>query len=238
MTCARLVAVVLLVSVATTVGAQQPTPAAQPTKPVQPPTPPAQPATKPPAQPPVQAPANPAKPAGNASPSAPIGVQVTPDYVIGPDDVITVVVWKEEDVSGDFTVRPDGKISLPLMNDVSVAGLTPEQLRARITEAAAKFIEDPTVTIVVKEIKSRKVFVMGQVAKPGPYPLIGPGRVVQLLATAGGLLEYANEENISIVRTENGRQKSYRFNYKDFTRGRNLDQNIELKPGDQIIVPE
>ena len=151
---------------------------------------------------------------------------------------MTVVVWKEQDLSGDFTVRPDGKISMPLINDIAVAGLTPEQLRGRVTEAAAKFIEDPTVTIVVKEINSRKVFVMGQVAKPGPYPLIGPARVVQILATAGGLLEYANEENISIVRTEKGRQSSYRFNYKDFTRGRNLDQNIELKPGDQIIVPE
>lgn len=188
--------------------------------------------------PPAQTTAKPTVPAGNSSPAVPTGVEVTSDYVIGPDDVMTVVVWKEQDLSGDFTVRPDGKISMPLINDIAVAGLTPEQLRGRVTEAAAKFIEDPTVTIVVKEINSRKVFVMGQVAKPGPYPLIGPARVVQILATAGGLLEYANEENISIVRTEKGRQSSYRFNYKDFTRGKNLDQNIELKPGDQIIVPE
>ena len=176
-------------------------------------------------------------PAGNASPAAPAAVQVAPDYVIGPDDVITVVVWKEQEVSGDFTVRPDGKISMPLMNDIAVAGLTPEQLRGRITEAAAKFIEEPTVTVVVKAINSRKVYVMGQVNKPGPYPLNSPTTVIQLLATAGGLLEYANQENISIVRNENGRQTSFRFNYKDFTRGRNPLQNIELKPGDTVIVP-
>jgi polysaccharide biosynthesis/export protein len=189
-------------------------------------------------KPPATTSGKPAAPSGNTPASAPASVQVSPDYVIGPDDVITVVVWKEQDVSGDFTVRPDGKISMPLMNDIVAAGLTPDQLRARVTEAAAKFIEEPTVTVVVKEINSRKVFVVGQVAKPGPYPLLVPTRVVQVVALAGGLLEYAKEENISIVRTENGRQVSYRFNYKDFTRGRNLEQNIELKPGDTVIVPD
>ena len=193
-------------------------------------------APKPPAATPPT-PRKPAPPAGNATAAAPTGVPVTADYVIGPDDVITVVVWKEEDVSGDFTVRPDGKISLPLMNDIAVAGLTPEQLRARVMEAASKFIEDPTVTIVVKEINSRKVYVMGQVAKPGPYPLTGPTTVLQVLARAGGLLEYADDDNISILRTVNGQQVGYPFSYKAVTRRKNLHQNIELKPGDTVVVP-
>jgi len=93
------------------------------------------------------------------------------------------------------------------------------------------------VTIVVKEVNSRKVFVMGQVAKPGPYPLTGPTTVLQLLSMAGGLLEYANDDNISILRTVNGQQVSYPFSYKAVTRRRNLHQNIELKPGDTVVVP-
>jgi polysaccharide export outer membrane protein len=180
----------------------------------------------------------PTPPAGNVSAAAPVSVPLTPDYVIGPEDVLTVVVWKETDVSGDVTVRPDGKISLPLLNDIHAAGLTPEQLRQRITEAAGKYLEEPSVTVVVKAINSRKVFVTGQVGKPGPYPLIGPTTVLQLIAIAGGLLEYADRDHITIVRTEaNGHQVNFPFNYKDVTRRKNLSQNILLKPGDTIVVP-
>ena len=167
----------------------------------------------------------------------PAGVVAPADYVIGPDDVLTVIFWREKDMSADVGVRPDGRISLPLLNDVQAAGLTPEQLRVNITQAATKYIEDPTVTVVVKQINSRKVFITGQVAKPGPYPLMGPITVLQLITIAGGVLEYADSENISVVRTENGKPTRSRFNYKEFTRGKNLAQNIELKPGDQIIVP-
>ncbi|MBA3270186.1 MAG: polysaccharide biosynthesis/export family protein [Acidobacteria bacterium] len=159
------------------------------------------------------------------------------DYVIGPDDVLTVVFWREKDLSGDVAVRPDGRISLPLMNDVDVAGLTPEQLRVRLTELADQFIEEPTVTVVVKQINSRKVFITGQVSKPGPYPLMGPTTVVQLIATAGGVLEYADDKNIAIMRTENGRAVSLRFNYDEVKKRKKLQQNIMLKPGDTIIVP-
>ena len=179
----------------------------------------------------------PAPPSGNASASVPVGVPLSPDYVIGPEDVLTVVVWKETDVSGDVTVRPDGKISIPLLNDIDAAGLTPDQLRLRITEAAKKYLAEPTVTVVVKTINSRKVFVTGQVAKPGTYPIAGPTTVMQLLALAGGVLEWAAVDRIVVLRTEKGQSLSFPFNYKDVTRRRNLEQNILLKPGDTVVVP-
>jgi len=171
------------------------------------------------------------------APVAPAGIVPPADYVIGPDDVLTVVFWREKEMSGEVAVRPDGKISLPLLNDVHAAGLTPEQLRLALTEAAGKLVEEPTVSVVVKTINSRKVFVTGQVNKPGPYPLSGPTTVLQQIATAGGLLEYAKSSKILIMRTENGPPVSFKFNYKDVSQGKNLKQNIELKPGDTIIVP-
>ncbi|MEO6212652.1 MAG: polysaccharide biosynthesis/export family protein [Vicinamibacterales bacterium] len=168
---------------------------------------------------------------------APIGVPTPADYVIGPDDVLTVVFWREKDMSSDVTVRPDGKISLPLLNDVQAAGLTPDQLRVQLTDVAAKFFEQPTVTIVVKEINSRKVFITGNLGKPGVYSLSGPTTVLQMLATAGGLLEYAKSKDIRIMRTENGKPVSFKFNYKEVSQGKKLQQNILLKPGDTVIVP-
>jgi polysaccharide export outer membrane protein len=169
--------------------------------------------------------------------TVPAGVPTPPDYVIGPDDLLTVVFWREKELSGDVAVRPDGKITLPLLNDVQASGLTPEQLRAEITTAAAKFVTDPTVSVVVKTMNSRKVYITGMVMKVGPYPLVGPTTVMQLIATAGGLQEFADEKNITILRNENGRQVAFRFNYKDVLKRKNLKQNIELKPGDTIIVP-
>jgi polysaccharide export outer membrane protein len=172
------------------------------------------------------------------SPAAAVDAIAPPaDYVIGPDDVLSVVFWRERDMSADVAVRPDGRISLPLLNDIRAAGLTPEELRRSIAVAADKFIENPTVTVVVKQINSRKVFITGQVAKPGPYSIGAPTTVMQLLAMAGGVLEYADRENISIMRVENGRPIALRFNYKDVTKRKNLRQNIELKPGDTVVVP-
>ena len=173
----------------------------------------------------------------SAAASAAVPAVLPGDYTIGPDDILTVVFWKEKDMSSDVAVRPDGRISLPLLNDVEAAGLTPEQLRVKLAAAADKFLEEPTVTVVVKQINSRKVFITGQVPKPGPYPLTGPTNVVQLIAMAGGVLEYADAENIVIMRTVNGKPISYEFNYKDIAKRKNLAQNIELKPGDTIIVP-
>jgi polysaccharide export outer membrane protein len=137
----------------------------------------------------------------------------------------------------DVVVRPDGMVTLPLVSDVRAVGLTPEQLRDQITTAVAKYVAEPSVTVVVKQINSRKVFITGQIAKPGQYALISPTTVLQLIATAGGVAEYADVKNIRILRTENGRQMSIRFNYEDVTKGNSLTQNIELKPGDVITVP-
>jgi polysaccharide export outer membrane protein len=185
----------------------------------------------------AQAPAQPGPaPPGNATPAVP-GPVTPSDYVIGPDDVLVVVVWREKDMSAEVGVRPDGMISLPLLNDVPAAGLTPEQLRQQLTVAAGRFVEDPTVSVVVKAINSRKVFITGQIAKPGSYSLPGPTTVIQLLALAGGVLEYADSEQINVLRTENGQPVSYRVNYKELARGKNLKQNIELRPGDTIVVP-
>jgi polysaccharide export outer membrane protein len=140
-------------------------------------------------------------------------------------------------MSTEVAVRPDGMISLLLLNEVQAAGLTPDQLRENITKAAGKYIEDPTVSVVVKAINSRKVYVTGQIGKQGAYPLGGPTTVLQMISLAGGVHEFADMKNILIIRNEGGKQQVFKFNYKDVQRGKNLKQNIELKPGDTIIVP-
>ena len=172
-----------------------------------------------------------------AAPATPAGVTAPPGYLIGPDDVLEVIFWREKEMSAEVVVRPDGQITLPLLNDIQASGLTPDQLRVSVTEAAAKYVADPTVAVVVKAINSRRVFITGQVAKPGVYPLTSPITVVQLITLAGGVLEYAKEREIRVMRTENGRTQAFLFNYRDVSRGRNLRQNIELKPGDTVVVP-
>jgi polysaccharide biosynthesis/export protein len=159
------------------------------------------------------------------------------DYIIGPDDVLQVLFWRDKDMSGEFIVRPDGKISLPLLNDVQAAGLTPEQLRARVVEQAAKYLEDPTATVVVKQINSRRVFITGTVEKPGSYQLTTRTTVMQLIATAGGLKEYAKRDKIKILRAGKNRDQRLSFDYDRVVSGRNQQQNIELKPGDTVVVP-
>jgi polysaccharide biosynthesis/export protein len=158
-------------------------------------------------------------------------------FVIGAGDVLSIVFWRDKDMSADVTVRPDGNVSLPLLNDVSAAGYTPEQLRAKLIEAASKYIEEPNATVVVKEIHSRNVFVTGNVAKPATYPLMGDMTVLQLIALAGGLQEYADAKNIVVIRNENGRPTYHKFNYKDVVKQKNVQQNILLKPGDTVVVP-
>lgn len=161
---------------------------------------------------------------------------VPPGYLIGPDDVLGVLFWREKDISGDVIVRPDGKITLPLLNDIQAAGLTTDELRAALTTAAARYVEDPNVTIVVRQINSRRVFITGQINKPGPYPLPQGMTVLQLIAIAGGLTEFADSKDILVMRTENGKPMAYRFNYKEVLKRKNLKQNIELKPGDTVVV--
>jgi|CXWL01.1.fsa_nt_gi polysaccharide export outer membrane protein len=167
----------------------------------------------------------------------PVGVTPPPGYLIGADDLLSVVFWGEEDMSLEVIVRPDGMISLPLLNDVQASGLTPEQLRVSITGVAGKFVEDPTVTVVVKAINSRRVFILGQIGRPGPYPLTAPTTVLQLLALAGGVNEYAKSEEIQVMRTENGKTTIYPFNYQDVVKGKKLEQNMMLTPGDTVIIP-
>ena len=172
-----------------------------------------------------------------AAPVLPPGVTPPAGFVIGPDDALSIVYWRDKDMSADVVVRPDGMISLPLLNDVQASGLTPEQLRASIAKSATKFVEDPTVSVVVKAINSRRVFITGQVAKPGFYPIGAPTTVLQMIATAGGVAEYADKKKISVIRKDNGKDTRFGFNYEDVMKGKNLAQNIELKPGDTIIVP-
>jgi polysaccharide export outer membrane protein len=182
-------------------------------------------------------PAQPATPNGAPPASVPAGATLPPGYVIGPEDVLSIVFWRDADMSAEVAVRPDGKVSLPLLNDVTAAGLTPDQLRESLAKAAKKFIADPTVTVVVRTINSRKVFITGNVQRPGAYALTGTMTVLQLIAMSGGVLEYADAKNIVVMRNEEGGQKAYPFNYKDIAKRRNLSQNIELKPGDTVIVP-
>jgi polysaccharide export outer membrane protein len=172
-----------------------------------------------------------------AAPAAVQGVVVSSDYVIGPEDVLGVLFWREQEMSGDVAVRPDGKITLPLIGDMDAAGRKPEALKNEIQKAAEKYLADANVTIVVRQLNSRKVFITGQVATPGAHPLSGPRTVMQLIALAGGLTEYADSEHITVMREENGTTKSFKFNYKDVAKGKKLEQNIALRPGDTVVVP-
>lgn len=185
------------------------------------------------AQPPS---AMPAEAAAVAAPR-PTDPVVPPGYVIGADDLLSIVYWKDKDMSADAKVRPDGRIALPLINEVHAAGLTPEQLHKKLIEESKKYMEDANITVVVREINSRRAFITGEVNKPGPYPLTSPTTVMQLISLAGGLRDYADSKKIMIMRSENGRQTSLKFNYKDVASGKNLTQNIELRPGDTVVVP-
>jgi polysaccharide export outer membrane protein len=158
------------------------------------------------------------------------------DYVIGAEDQLGIVFWRDADMSADVTVRPDGVITLPLIGELWVVGLAPDALRLQIQTEAAKFVNDANVTVIVKQVNSRKVFITGQVARPGEYPLTASRNVMQIIALAGGLTEYADAKNIRIMRGQ-AQTTVFTFNYREVERGKNLPQNIQLKPGDTLIVP-
>ncbi|HXN21124.1 MAG TPA: polysaccharide biosynthesis/export family protein [Candidatus Dormibacteraeota bacterium] len=160
-----------------------------------------------------------------------------PNYAIGPDDEVSVNVWKEPDVSRTVSVRPDGKISLPLLNDIQAAGLTPMQLSSEISERLKKFIEGPQVTIIITKSNSQRVFILGEVTRAGAYALLPNMTMLQALSSAGGFTQFANLKKIYVLRTENGKQTRLLFNYKEVVSGRRTEQNISLKPGDTIVVP-
>jgi len=153
-------------------------------------------------------------------------------YVIGAEDVIFIKVWRDNDVSGQFLVRPDGRISVPLIGDVTAAGCTPEQLEKDISDRLSKFIKDPQVNVGILAVGSKKYFILGEVNKPGSFPLVVPTNVLEALVNAGGFRDFANTSKILILRGS----KVLTFNYKQVTRGKKPEQNILLEPGDKIIV--
>lgn len=180
------------------------------------------------------------KPADNPhKPAAPEAAQdsSTPsDYVIGADDTLKISVWKEPDLSESLPVRPDGKISMPLLNDIPAAGLTPLQLKDSITEKLKKYIADPRVTVVVTAMNSRRVFITGEVLHSGPISLLPHMTMLQALSQAG-FTQFVNLKSIYLLRTENGKQVKLPFNYKEVVKGNHPEQNILLRPGDTLVVP-
>lgn len=175
--------------------------------------------------------------AKSATSAAPTAVAATTDagYKIGPQDVLRIDVWKEAEISRSVPVRPDGKISLPLLNDVQAAGYTPMELANLISEGLKKYITNPQVTVSVSEINSRRVYVTGEVTKPGAYPLLPNMTALQLLTSAGGFTQFARTKNIYVLRTEAGKQVKHPFNYKDVVNGKSDD--VALQVGDTIVVP-
>jgi len=157
-------------------------------------------------------------------------------YVIGPEDVLHIAVWREADLTATLPVRPDGKISLPLLNDVQASGLTPQQLASSVTEKLKKYIADPRVTVVVTQINSKRVFMVGEVLHPGPMSMIANMTVLQALSSAG-LNQFANTKRIYVLRTENGKQQKLPVNYRKLVKGEQIEQNYVLQPGDEIVVP-
>jgi polysaccharide export outer membrane protein len=157
-------------------------------------------------------------------------------YVIGPEDVLHIAVWREPDLTATLPVRPDGKISLPLLNDVQASGLTPQQLAGSLTEKLKKYVADPRVTVVVTQINSKRVYMVGEVFHPGPMPLIANMTVLQALSIAG-LNQFANTKRIYVLRTENGKQQKLPVNYRKLVKGEQIEQNYLLQPGDEIVVP-
>jgi polysaccharide export outer membrane protein len=160
-----------------------------------------------------------------------------PAYVIGPEDVLDINVWKEPDMTRIVPVRPDGKISLPLINDVQAAGSTPQQLASAVTGKLRKFLTEPQVTVIVTAINSQRVFVVGEVLRAGAFPLIPGMTVLQALSSAGGFTTFADVKKIHVMRLVNSKHIELPFNYREVLKGDNPDQNIKLEPGDTVVVP-
>jgi polysaccharide export outer membrane protein len=182
------------------------------------------------------APAQP--PAATANRSGPTGGHSDDAYVIGPNDVLSVNVWKEPDISRSVPVRSDGKISLPLVGELQASGQTPRQLEQEITKRLQSYISEPDVTVIVTESRSQKVNIMGMVARPGAYLLTSSTTVLDAIALAGGFKDFAKQKSIYVLReTPDGTQKRIPFNYKEVIKGKNPDQNIRLQAGDTVVVP-
>lgn len=159
------------------------------------------------------------------------------DYHIGPGDVLQLFVWKEPELTRELTVRLDGRISVPLLGDVEANGRTPAQLAGELSKRFTRFLEAPQVTLGVAQANSTRFYVLGQVNKPGDFPLSGRTTVLQGLALAGGFKEFAKTDGIVIIRREKGNETAITFNYKRLESGRDVSQNVALRPGDTILVP-
>lgn len=174
------------------------------------------------------------KAAADALKTAPNSAAVDPKaYIIGAEDVISIRVWREPENSGQFVVRPDGKISVPLVGEIQAAGLTPEKLSLSIAESLQKVMVHPEVTVGVERVMSKKYYIQGEVNRPGSYPLVIDTTILEALVNAGGFRDFANTKKIVILRGSD----RIKFNYNQVTKGKKMEQNILLKPGDQIIVP-
>lgn len=160
-----------------------------------------------------------------------------PNYIIGPQDILDVSVWHEPDLTRTVPVRPDGKISLPLLNDIQASGLTPTKLSEEITAGLKKFVTAPQVTVIVSVINSQRIYILGEVTRAGAYPLLPGMTVLQALSSGGGFTQFANTKKIYILRDENGKQQKYPFNYKEVLAGKRPEQNIVMKAGDTVVVP-
>jgi polysaccharide biosynthesis/export protein len=186
---------------------------------------------------PVQARKKKNKKSGTASPSQASTAPVPDTYVIAPEDELEIDVWKEPEISRKVPVRPDGKISIALLNDVQAAGLTATELAGHIEEGLKKFITNPQVTVIVTTVNSQRVYILGEVNHPGVLPLLPNMTVLEAISTAGGFTQYANTKGVYVLRHEGGKQVKFEFNYRQVVKGQDIAQNIALIPGDQIIVP-
>jgi len=160
-----------------------------------------------------------------------------PNYVIGQDDELIISVWREPDISRTVPVRPDGKISLALLNDVQAMGMTPMQLGSAITEKLKSFISEPQVTVIVTKINSQRIFVVGEVPRTGGFTLLPNMTAMDAISSAGGFTPFAKRTKIYILRKENGKMTTIPFNYKEVLRNRRAEEDVVLKPGDRIVVP-
>ena len=165
------------------------------------------------------------------------GESKMPYYRIGPDDILSIFVWKEPELTLDVTVMSDGRISYPLLGELMAQGRTVSSLKEAISKRLAKFVTAPEVTVIVRESRSRRIYTIGKLNRPGPYPLAPHMTVLQALSVAGGFTEWADTKNILITRREGEREVQLHFNYKDFIAGKDTGRNVLLRPNDTIVVP-
>jgi len=162
-------------------------------------------------------------------------IQAQPDpspYLLGPNDVLNIFVWREAELTQDAVVMPDGRITFPMIGEIMAQGRTVMWLKETITERLKDYVSNPEVTVIVRESRSRRIYTIGKLNRPGPYPLEPDMTVLQALSTAGGFTEWADRKFIMIIRREENKETLYRFNYQEFISGKNLEQNIVLKPND------